>query len=171
MTKIALVAGSYDPVTLGHLWVLRQGLRMFDQVYVLITDNPTKKRMFSPGERSGLIRESALLYMSKEDIDNRVVIDILPPTQMTVSYAKVIGATHIIRGIRNTTDFEYENQLNLINKTIAPDIETIFILPPRELIEVSPSLVKGLTGLQGWREVAKNYVPPPVVEALAKKLQ
>ena len=169
MNKIAIVAGSYDPITLGHLWVLRQGLRMFDQIHMLIADNPGKKSMFSPGERRGLIRESATMYLHDVDVAARVVIDILPSSQMTVTYATHVGASHIIRGIRNTTDFEYENQLNLINKTIAPNIETIFILPPRELIEVSSSLVKGLTGLQGWKEIAKNYVPPPVLQALAEK--
>jgi pantetheine-phosphate adenylyltransferase len=162
MQKIAVIAGSFDPITYGHVYVIERALELFDVVHVVIAFNPAKSGMFTYEERKLMINDSVGNPL-------RVNVTALPKDLMTVTYAKSIGASHVIRGMRNTTDFEFENQLNMVNKIIESGIETLFILPPRQLLEVSSSMVKSLVGLQGWEVVARNYVPDAVMVELSKK--
>ena len=165
MSKVAVIAGSFDPITYGHLWMLEKSLDMFDAVHIVIATNTSKKSRFTAEERYQLIINS--IEDTPQLQGKNYFVDNLPSHLMLVDYAKYLGATHIVRGIRNTTDFEYEAQLNLINKQIVPDIETVFLMPRRDLIEVSSSMVKGLVGLAGWEAIAKKYVPSTVIDALS----
>lgn len=79
-----------------------------------------------------------------------------------IDYAQEIGATHILRGIRSESDYEYERTMRNINGDLDPGICTVFLMPPREIAEVSSSMVKGLVGPEGWRKVVRKYLPPPV---------
>lgn len=171
MKSKAVIAGSFDPITLGHLWVIKQGLALFDSIEIVIASNPAKKSLFTASERFHLTFDC--LFLPEVGIDperaKKADVSILDTTDTTVAFAKRFGASHIIRGIRNTTDFEYEHQLNLINSRIDNSISTVYLMPPRDLIEVSSSTVKGLVGLDGWEQMVAPYVPHIVLKALSKK--
>jgi pantetheine-phosphate adenylyltransferase len=160
-TRSAIIAGSFDPVTFGHLWVLDQALRMFDTVHVLVCTNAAKKNLFSADERVSLFKACIPTH-------ENVIVSLLPDRAMLASYAAGLGCSHVVRGIRNSTDFEYESQLNLINTVISPELQTIFIMPRRDLIEVSSSMIRGLVQLDGGYDIAKKYVPLVVLEALKR---
>lgn len=160
--KRALVVGSFDPITKGHVWMIEKAHELFDDVVIAVARNPNKKNLFSVDERIGAIYASL-------DPELHGLVRVLDDRAFTVTYARDIGCTHIVRGIRNTTDFEFEHQLNLINREISGDIETVYLMPPRELIEVSSSMVKSLMGLHGWEKIAGRYVTDPVLEMLRKK--
>jgi len=163
--KIGVFAGSFDPITNGHLRVLDDSLKIFDKVILLVAFNPNKKGLFTQEERIEIIQN-----VLPDNYKGSVDIDILPENIATSEYSQKLGATHLIRGIRSATDLDYEFQLNLVNKTISPSIETVYFLTPRELIEVSSSMVKGLMGINGWESVARNYVHPFVVQSMQNKM-
>jgi pantetheine-phosphate adenylyltransferase len=83
-----------------------------------------------------------------------------------IDYARALGATHILRGMRSIADFEYERFMRNINGDLAPGLTTVFLLPPREIAEVSSSMVKGLIGPRGWKKIVRPYVPATVYQAL-----
>ena len=154
----AVYAGSFDPVTNGHLWIIEQAASMFDTVVVALGENADKQYSFSLETRLDLLRQVTSQYTNIEvaQFNNEYLI----------KYAKRIEARYIIRGIRNTTDYEYEKSMRYINSDICPEINTIFLIPPRNVAEVSSSLVKGLVGSLGWEEIVRKYLPPSVVEKM-----
>lgn len=163
--KIGIVSGSFDPITLGHTWVIERALDIVDSIVVAIATNPTKKYLFDDATRMKLVECTMREILTKEQL-LRVTVDFIPSNELIVSYASEIGAKFIFRGLRSATDLEYENQLNLLQKKIAPDIETIFLLTPRELIEISSSLIKSALSLREWERVAAPYVSKCVLEKL-----
>jgi pantetheine-phosphate adenylyltransferase len=159
--KLAVYAGSFDPPTTGHLWMIRQGAALFDQLHVGLGVNPEKKSMFSVDERLQMLREATADLPS---------VSVQPFTnQFLVRYAQSIGAQYILRGIRSASDFEFERTMRNINGDHAPQITTLFLMPPRELAEVSSSFVKGLVGPEGWEELVQGYVPAPVFEWILRR--
>ncbi|EEG10574.1 pantetheine-phosphate adenylyltransferase [Pseudogulbenkiania ferrooxidans] len=152
--KRAVYAGSFDPVTNGHLWIIRKAVELFDEVIVAIGVNPDKHCSFSVEERLEM-----LLAVTQEFPNLRVEVF---ENQFLVNYAQSVGANYIIRGIRTASDYEYERTMRYINTDLHPDITTIFLLPPREYAEVSSTMVKGLVGPQGWELVIRQYLPEPV---------
>lgn len=154
----AVYAGSFDPLTNGHLWMVEQGIKLFDELIVAIGINPDKKYTFSVEERMRLLRDC---------IGERegVVMDSFE-NEFLVHYADHKDARFILRGIRSENDYDYERGMRHINADLKPDITSIFLMPPREFAEVSSSFVKGLIGPDGWRDIVKGYVPGPVYEAL-----
>jgi pantetheine-phosphate adenylyltransferase/dephospho-CoA kinase len=167
-SKIGIVSGSFDPITLGHTWVIKQALNLVDYVIVAVATNPTKKHLFDENTRKELIR-GALREELTADQMKRVIIDSIPAEELMVSYADSVGAQFIFRGLRGVTDLEYENQLNLVQKKIAPQIETIFLLTPRELIEISSSMIKNCLALREWERVVEPYVSKSVLEKLRNR--
>jgi pantetheine-phosphate adenylyltransferase len=165
--KIGIVSGSFDPITLGHTWVIQRALDIVDRVVIAIATNPSKKYLFNGEDRKILVHETLKEVLTPNEL-KRVIVDFVPSDELTVSYAASIGAKFIFRGLRGFTDLEYENQLNLLQKKIAPEIETIFLLTPRELIEISSSLIKGALALREWERVAAPYVSKCVLEKLKK---
>ena len=163
--KIGIVSGSFDPITLGHTWVIQRALDIVDNVVVAIATNPTKKYLLDDNARMKLV-ECTLREVLTEDQLLRVSVSFIPSNELIVNYAAEMGAKFIFRGLRGATDLEYENQLNLLQKKIAPEIETIFLLTPRELIEISSSLIKSLLALREWERVAAPYVSKCVLEKL-----
>ncbi len=153
--KTAVYAGSFDPVTNGHLWIIEQASAMFDQIIVAIGENAEKKYTFSIDTR--------LEFLSQviQNLNNVKICQF--SNEYLISYAKRINAQYIIRGIRNTTDYEYEKSMRYINSDICADINTIFLIPPRNVAEISSSLVKGLFGSNGWENVVKKYLPKPIM--------
>mgnify|MGYP000458629443 CR=1 FL=1 len=158
VVKKAVYAGSFDPVTKGHLWIIEQTAKMFDHVVIALGENVEKKYSFSLETRQKLLKQvtHGLANVEITQFSN----------QFLIHYAREIGAQYIVRGIRNVTDYEYEKSMRYINSDICQDISTIFLIPPRDVAEISSSLVKGLVGSQGWEEVVCKYVPKPVVETM-----
>ena len=154
MIKKAVYAGSFDPVTKGHEFVVEAGARIFDELVVAIGENPDKKCLFSLEERLEMLR-AVFGHLSN------VTVTVFP-LMMLVDYADSIGAMTIIRGIRNAEDLVYEQNMQIRNRKVNPNIETIFFTPPGELADVSSSMVKGLVGPRRWRERIRGDVSPAV---------
>ena len=154
----AVYAGSFDPPTTGHLWMIRQGAELFDKLQVAVGVNPDKRSMFEVADRLQMLREIS------KDLPNVTVASFT--NQFLVRYAQSIGARFILRGIRGPADFEFERAMRNINADHAPDISTVFLMPPREIAEVSSSFVKGLIGPEGWEALVQGYVSPPVFERI-----
>ncbi len=132
--KVAIYPGSFDPITNGHLDVLNRACKIFDKVIVLVADNPKKKSRFSPKER---------VEMIKEAVDNpNVVVDSY--SGLTVEYAKNHGATHLIRGLRAVTDFEYEFQLASANDFVDSNIDTVFLMSKNDKSFINSSMIMEL---------------------------
>jgi pantetheine-phosphate adenylyltransferase len=155
---LAVYAGSFDPVTIGHLWMIEEGCRMFKELRVAIGINPEKKYHFGLEERLEMLRESTREFPNAtvSSFSNLYLVD----------YAQKIGATHILRGIRSQADYEFERTMRNINGDFEPGITTVFLMPPRKIAEVSSSMVKGLIGPKGWERIVKRYVPAPVYARL-----
>lgn len=154
----AVYAGSFDPITLGHLWIIQQAVPLFDQLIVAIGVNPDKKASFSLEDRLQFIRQSTAGFANctTDSYENRYLVD----------YAREVGAEYIIRGIRNESDFTYERAMRHINSDLRPEVLTVFLMPPREIAELSSSMVKGMVGPEGWERVVQRCVPPCVLQAL-----
>lgn len=156
--KKAVYAGSFDPLTNGHFWMIEQGAKLFDELIVAIGDNPDKKYTFNTAERLEMLRDAV------KDFKNIKVESFC--NKLLVNYAKEVGAEYILRGARNTGDFNFEQGMSNINRDIDPKIATVILMPPREMCEISSSLVKGLIGPKGWEKVVSKYVPKAVLKRL-----
>ncbi|MDB6026057.1 MAG: pantetheine-phosphate adenylyltransferase [Verrucomicrobiales bacterium] len=131
---------------------------MFDRFVVAIGLNPDKKYAFSEEERIAMLREAT------QQFPNLTVASY--SNLYLIQYAQSVGASHILRGIRSGADFEYERTMRNINGDLDPGICTVFLMPPRNIAEVSSSMVKGLIGPKGWQKVVRKYVPAPVYKKL-----
>lgn len=160
--RTAVYAGSFDPPTLGHIWMIEQGVALFDKLIVAIGDNPSKRYTFSVDERLQLLRDSTshLEHLEIEHFDNRYLVD----------YARKMDAEFVLRGIRSPHDYEYERVMRHINSDMAPNIRTVFLMPPRDIAEVSSNMVKGLIGPKGWKDTVRRYVPQPVFDFIEKSV-
>ncbi|KPL08578.1 phosphopantetheine adenylyltransferase [candidate division BRC1 bacterium SM23_51] len=156
--KIVIYPGTFDPITNGHWDIIRRSARMFDQVIVGVTENPTKKAIFPIGERVAMIRDTIanLPRVSVETFDG-----------LTVDFARRVGARYIVRGLRAVSDFEYELQMGMMNRELAADVETVFLVPAAEFSFVSSTLVKDVIRLGGS---VKRFVPPAVEKRLRERL-
>ena len=157
----AVYAGSFDPPTNGHLWMIERGLEMFDRLIVAIGSNPSKSYSFTVDERLQLLRASlpTCERLTIAHFDNRYLVD----------YAKKMEAKYILRGIRSPHDYEYERVMRQINADMAPEITTVFLMPPRDIAELSSSMIKSLTGPVGWQDTVRRYVPTPVFQMLEER--
>ena len=165
--KIGIVAGSFDPITNGHTWLISQSVKLMHKLYVVIGVNPAKKSLFTPEERKDMIERTLKAELAPEDFA-KLRIRFLEK-ELLINFAIAKKAHYIFRGIRTTKDFNYEAQMQLVNRKLSLDVETMFMIPPRELTEVSSSTVKGLLGFKGWEEATRGYVSESVFEALLSK--
>lgn len=150
---IAVYAGTFDPITYGHLDIIKRSLKLCDQLIIAIGSNSSKKTMFGNIERIKMIDRA--LQGTPLFIENTVKVDMFDG--LLVDYAKSQGANILVRGIRSVSDFEYEINLANINKTLAPNIETVFLPTSPDLGVVSSSAVKEIVKYGG--DVSK-FVPP-----------
>ena len=157
---VALYPGTFDPLTNGHLDLIKRSVRMFDKVVVAIFENPMKGPLFSVEERRRLIEESI------QGLSN-IEIDTFSNT-LLVFYAKQRQAHVIVRGLRAIADFEYEFQMTLMNRRLDEDIETVFFMPREEYTYVASRLIKEVAAYGGNVE---ELVPPPVALALKEKFR
>ena len=151
---------AFDPLTVGHLDIIKRSSQFCEKLVVAIGINPTKKCLFTEDERKSLIRQSL------SEIKESFVIDVVSFQGLIVEYAKSIKANVLIRGIRSVSDFEYEINLASINKVLAPEIETVFLPTSPDLAVVSSSAAKEICKLGG--DISK-FVTPQVASALQLK--
>ena len=151
--KVAIYPGSFDPITNGHLDVLNRALKIFDKVIVLVAVNPKKKSRFSAEERVAMIKEAV----------NNPNVEVDAPSGLTVEYAKEHGATHLIRGLRAVTDFEYEFQLASANDFIDSNIDTVFLMSKNDKSFINSSMIMEL--YEAGVDVS-SLVPNSVVKRL-----
>jgi pantetheine-phosphate adenylyltransferase len=152
----AVYAGSFDPITLGHLDIIERGSGIFEDVVIGVGDNSAKRYALDKDQRVELVREVT------QDLAN-VRVDSFDG--LLVDFCQSIGAEVIIRGLRAVTDFEFEFQIGLANRDMAPEIETVFLLPAPRHIFISSSLVKEIFVNGGD---VSAYVPAPTVDALRR---
>ena len=160
MSRIAVVPGSFDPVTLGHLDVIGRAARIFDQIHVLVVHNPAKTALLPVAQRVALIERAIL----DADFEGDIVVTSWS-VGLLVDYCTDVGASVIVKGIRSQVDVAYETPMAIVNRNLA-DVETIFMLPDPAHAHVSSSLVRQVAGLGG--DVAP-YVPKAVADFLQKK--
>lgn len=157
VVSLAVYPGTFDPITNGHVDILRRSLKIFDRVVVALADNIRKTPLFSLEERRAMITDAV-------ERDPRVEVDAFEG--LLAEYCQRRGATVMIRGLRALADFEYEFQLTHMNRRLAPDVETLFLMTGEESFYVSSSLVKEV-GLMGGD--VSRMVPPSVAAALTSK--
>lgn len=157
MKKIAVYPGSFDPITYGHLDIIRRTLTIFDEVIVAVARNSQKSSLFTTDERVELIRQ----VLKGEQ---RVSVDTF--TGLLIDYVSSRGAHVIIRGLRAISDFEYEFQIAQMNSTIGHDVETLFMMTSVQYGYLSSSIVKEVCSLNGSVD---GFVPPEVRAALRLK--
>ena len=159
--RICVYPGSFDPFTEGHMDVLRQAVKLFDYVYVGVLNNIAKKPMFSAEERVDMLREA----LKEEPFDN-VTVEAFEG--LLVEYARKIKADYIIRGLRATTDFEYEFQIDAMNRHLAPEIQTVYIMAKSEHSFLSSSAVKELAV---WGGKIEGLVPDCIAKTISERLE
>ena len=157
MTNIAVYPGSFDPVTRGHEDLIRRARRFADRLIVAVAVNPAKQPLFTFDERVALIRR----------VVDDPAIEVRTFDGLLAEFARVAGATLIVRGLRAISDFEYEFQMALMNRNLAPGIETVFLVPAFDLTYLSSSLVREVARFGGD---VSSLVHPAVQQALKKKL-
>ncbi len=154
----AVYPGSFDPVTNGHVDVIRRAADAFEELIVAVGRNSGKSPLFTPDERMELLQTACA------DLAN---VRVMPFEGMLVSFARAQGARVLIKGLRAVSDFEYEFQMALANRQLAPDIETLFMMTSAEYLYLSSSIVKEIARLGGD---ISSLVPPVVLDGLQRKL-
>ena len=156
-TRVAIYPGSFDPLTSGHVDIIERGSRIFDSIIVAILANVEKTPLFSESERVAIIRE---VFKDTPNVQVETFNGLL------VDYAQRKQATVLVRGLRAVSDFEYEFQMALMNRHLAPGLETVFMMPAEQYTYISSRLIKEVFTLGG--EVT-GLVPPVVEEQLREK--
>jgi pantetheine-phosphate adenylyltransferase len=156
---VALYPGTFDPLHNGHLDLIQRACRLFDRLIVAVYDMPDKRLLFNTDEREQLIRES---------VAGLPQVEVASYSTLTVEYAVARGAKALIRGLRATTDFDFEFQVALMNRHLNPNIEALFVMTAHEHAHLSSTLVKEVARLGGQID---GFVPAPVARALIQKLR
>ncbi len=160
MTK-ALYPGSFDPITYGHIDIIKRAKKIFDELIVAVMRNPNKPMLFSLEERYQLVKE-ALREVGLDD-----TIKVIAHDGLLVDLARQLGVHAVVRGLRASTDFEYEFQLALTNRDLDPDFESVYLMTSREFSFISSSIVRQVKSYGG--DVSR-FVPKCVERALTEKL-
>jgi Phosphopantetheine adenylyltransferase (EC 2.7.7.3) len=155
--KIAVYPGTFDPITLGHVSVVRRGLLVFDKIIVAVAKDTHKSTFFSFDERFQILRE---VFQDEPRVEVRKFEGLL------IDFVKEVGANAILRGLRTVSDFEYEFQMALTNRKLDNSIETVFIMAEDHVSYFSSSLVKEIARLEGD---ISHLVPPAVIKWFEKK--
>ena len=157
--RIAIYAGTFDPIQNGHVDIAQRASRLFDELIVAVYDRPAKSLVFSPEDRIDLVRRSL------NKIDDGCKLTVEGFSGLLVQYAHSRGATAIVRGLRAVTDFEAEYQMTMMNRQLMPGLETVFLMTSLPFAYLSSTLVKEVAALGADIE---ELVPAPVAEALLR---
>lgn len=155
--KIGYYPGTFDPITFGHFDIIERGAKLFDKLYVSISYNPQKKTLFSVDERVALVKEVC------KDLFN---VEVITSSILTVEHCKMLGASHILRGLRAVTDYDYEFQITNFNRRLSHEIDTVFLMTEGQNSYLSSSSVRELASFGGD---IRPFVPLPVVQAIHEK--
>ncbi len=155
--RIAVYPGTFDPLTNGHLDILDRAAALFDRVIIAVASDSNKDTLFNLNERQELL---------KYELRKMGNVEVTSFDGLTVDFARQCGAVALIRGLRAMTDFEYEFQLALMNKKLAPDIETVFLMTKSDYSFISSSAIKWAASLGGC---IAEFVPPNVEKAIMEK--
>ena len=158
-SRIAIYAGSFDPITRGHEDLIHRSLEFVDTLVVAVATNSAKQPLFTVDERVALIRAA---------VDNHANIDVRSFSGLLVDFARDVGASLLIRGLRAVSDFEYEYQMALMNRHLSPRLETVFMVPSLDTTYISASLVREVARYGGD---VHDLVHPMVADALRSRLQ
>lgn len=156
--RVAVYAGTFDPLTNGHLWVIQQARKLADKVHVVMAVNADKRPTFSEDERGAMFAD---IVKDMPGVEFHTISN-----QFLVDFAKSVKANMLIRGVRNAVDLEYEQTLCDVNRQEAPNIQTVILIPPKNLQHISSSFVRGLLPFINWRKIATPLVPPIVMQNL-----
>jgi pantetheine-phosphate adenylyltransferase len=162
MPRVALYPGSFDPVTNGHLDVVRNAVHLCDRLVVAIGVHTTKKPLFSPEERLRMVHD----LFGPVAADAGCGLDAVTYDDLTVTAARRHGASLMIRGLRDGTDLDYEMQLAGMNETMAPDVHTVFVPASTPVRPITATLVRQIAGMGGD---VSAFVPPQVAASLKAK--
>lgn len=163
---LVVFPGSFDPVTFGHLDVIQRGRRLFDELVVAVGRNPGKDNLFTAEERVDMIE--ALVAEMVRDEPAGAPVRVAAFSGLTVDFARSIGATALLRGVRNLSDLQYEVQQAVTNREVA-GLETAFVVAGQTFAYTSSSLIKQITAMGKDLSVLSAMVPPLVVESLKRK--
>ena len=160
----AIYTGSFDPLTLGHVDIIRRGARLFERLTVAIGVNPDKQPLFTLDER---------VEISNLVLDDLPNVDATGFTGLAVNFVKQSGAAVLLRGVRTLTDIEAEFTMSLANRALAPEIETVFLMSSEKHTHISSSLIKQIAQLgdENCRESLKKFVPSEIIEPLLAKFR
>ena len=157
--KHAVYVGSFDPLTLGHVDIIKRGAKVFEKLTVGIGINPDKKPVFSPEERVELTRQ--VLVSLKN-------VEVACFEGLAVNFVKECGAVVMLRGVRTLTDIESEFTMSLANRALAPEIETVFLMSGEKFTHISSSLIKQIAQL-GQGDQLKSFIPEEIIPAMVAK--
>ena len=157
--KIAVYPGTFDPITLGHLDIIRRGAHLVDKLVIGVTTNPAKEPMFTVAERLAMVRREAMGIPGS--------IDVVEFDSLLMDFAEVQGATAILRGLRAVADFEYEFQMAGMNQQLNANIETVFLMADVSLQPIASKLVKEIARFGG---AIDKFVPPAVAADVRRHL-
>ena len=156
--KTAIYPGSFDPVTLGHIDVIKRASKLFDHLIIGVLNNRAKTPLFSVEERVKMLKEVT------KDIPN---VEVKSFAGLTVDFAKECGANAVVRGLRAITDFEYELQMAQTNRVLAPDVDTVFLTTSLEYAYLSSTIMKEVASYDG--DLSK-FAPPEITKAVKEKM-
>ncbi len=156
--KVAIYPGSFDPFTNGHKNIIERGVKVFDQIIVAVAHNTSKKTVFTVEERVEILNE---VFESRDNVKVDYFEGLL------VEYIKTKGTNIVLRGMRTVSDFEFEMQMALANKTLSSELETVFMVTDSEFSHISSSVIKEVVSLNGS---ASHMVPEIVEKRLREKL-
>lgn len=157
--RVAVYTGTFDPITFGHLDIIRRGSALFDRVVVGVGVNPDKSPLFSLEERVNLVKQVAEPYRN---------VSVLPFTNLTVHFVREVGSRVILRGLRTTSDMESEFSMSLANLALDSEIETVFLMAKDEYSHVSSTLIRQIATLGGNLD---KFVPTLVKDVLLARLR
>lgn len=164
MSNVAIYPGTFDPITFGHIDVIKKSLKLFDKVIVAVSDGENKKYLFNANERIEIVKKALFSDLKL----NKKKILVISFTSLTTDLCKKYKSNIILRGLRAVSDFEYEFQLANMNRAMSPDLESIFLTPKAKFSFLSSTLVREIASMGGKID---SFVDPIVKDALRERFK